>query len=131
MNLSTMTCKIMAKKSFRGSGEWRDGGRFVALPHVVIDSPSHRALNHAARSLLVDIARQYTGRNNGKLVACNKALKPLGWTSHQSVTRALQELIEAKLLTETRKGARPNRAAWFALGFIRLEVTDGLDIDPK
>ena len=28
-------------------------------------------------------------------------------------------------------GMRPNRAAWFALGWYALDVSDGLDIDPK
>ncbi|CAN5550482.1 hypothetical protein BH11PSE7_BH11PSE7_30270 [soil metagenome] len=118
-------------KSYKRSKDKRDGDRYVALPHVVIDSPSFRALGFAARALLIDISRQYTGSNNGRLVACVSYLKPLGWTSHDTVSRALASIKEAGLLVETRIGMRPNRAAWFALGWYSLDVTDGIDIDPK
>ena len=118
-------------KAFKQSKQKRDGERHIALPHVVIDSPSYRALGYAARALLIDIARQYTGTNNGKLVACDKALKPMGWNSNQTIARGLRELQDAKLLIQTRMGMRPNRAAWFALGYYALDKVDGLDIDPK
>ncbi|MES2977400.1 MAG: hypothetical protein V4731_03175 [Pseudomonadota bacterium] len=118
-------------KSFKRSKDKRDGGQYIALPHVVIDSASFRALGYAARALLIDISRQYTGTNNGKLVACTRYLKPMGWNSHGTVSRALAEIKSAGLLIETRMGMRPNRAAWFALGWYSLDVVDGIDIDPK
>lgn len=103
----------------------------MALPFVVLRSPGYRDASHTARSLLIDICAQFNGTNNGKLVACASYLKPLGWTSNDTITRGLRELIECGLLVETRKGMRPNRAAWFAFSWNRLDVTDGLDIDPK
>lgn len=118
-------------KSFKGSKDKRDGDRYMALPYVVIDSPVYRNLSHPARSLLIDIARQYTGTNNGKLVACAKYLRPLGWKSNDTVTRALVELKEAELLIETRLGMRPNRAAWFALGWYALDPIDGMDLEAR
>lgn len=81
--------------------------------------------------MLIDIARQYTGSNNGRLVACTKYLKPMGWKSNDTVSRALVELKEASLLIETRMGMRPNRATWFALGWYALDDGKGMDIDPK
>jgi len=114
----------------RDGGDKRDRGTFLALPHVVLDSPSYRALGHTARSLLIDIARQYNGHNNGKLVACAKYLRPLGWRSADVVNRAKRELLASDLLMETRIGWRPNRAAWFALTWFELDVTAGLDINP-
>jgi hypothetical protein len=117
-------------KSYKASKSKRDGDRYLALPHVVIDSPSYRALSHPARALLIDIARQYTGSNNGRLVACAKYLKPLGWKSNDTVSNALAQLKAHSLLVETRIGMRPNRAAWFALAWYSLDKTDGMDIDP-
>lgn len=108
----------------------RDGDRFVALPYVVIDSPAYRAATPLAIKLLLDIARQENSKNNGALVACATYLKPRGWRSKSSITRALRELLELGLLVETRKGARPNRAAWFAITWKGLARTQGLDIDP-
>ncbi len=118
-------------KSFKGNKSKRDGGGFVALPFVVIDSPSYQALGFAARALLIDIARQHTGSNNGRLVACAKYLAPKGWNSNGTVSRALKELQAAGLLVQTRLGMKPNRAAWFALGWQSLDETSGLDIDPR
>ena len=119
----------MARSKFKGNGDKRVGGAFVALPNVMIDSPGYRQAGHTARSLLVDMARQYTGHNNGKLVACPRYLRPLGWKSNQTITRALRELVACGLLAETRKGARPNKAAWFALTWLDLDQGQGLDIN--
>jgi len=108
-------------------------GRFTALPHAVIHSLQYRQLGFAARALLFDIAAQYDRTNNGKLVCCSKYLKPLGWNSNGTVTRALRELKESGLLIETRIGMMPpySRAAWFAIGWLDLDVHDGLDFEPR
>jgi hypothetical protein len=121
----------MSRAKFKGNGDKRDGKRFVALPEVVLESPGYRRAGYAARALLTDIAMQYTGHNNGKLTACAKYLTPKGWTSNNTVLRAVHELQACGLLIETRKGARPNKAAWFALSWLDLDQGTGLDIDPK
>lgn len=121
----------MAGKRFKGNGDKRDGSTFVALPCVVLESPGYRQASHPARSLLIDIAMQYTGRNNGKLTACAKYLNAKGWRSNDTIVRARRELLDCGLLIETRKGSRPNRAAWFALPWLDLDQGQGLDIDPK
>jgi hypothetical protein len=118
-------------KTWKTARDKRDGSTFVALPFVVIDSPGYRAASHTARSLLLDLARQFRGHNNGKLTACRKYLGPLGWRSNDVIVRARRELIDCRLIVETRKGARPNRAAWYALAWQKLDVTVGLEIDPK
>lgn len=108
-------------------------GLFTPLPHAVIHSRQYRNLRHAARSLLFDIAAQYNRSNNGKLVCCAKYLRPLGWSSNDTISRALVELKQSGLLIETRKGMMPpySRAAWFALGWFELDVDNGLDIEPR
>ncbi|MBA3599421.1 MAG: hypothetical protein H0W40_18920 [Methylibium sp.] len=121
----------MARSKSKAGKHKRDGSRFVALPMVVLDSPGYRQASHTARSLLLDIARQYSGNNNGKLTACAKYLVPLGWRSNDTIVRARRELLDCGLLVETRKGARPNKAAWFALSWLALDHGQGLDFDPK
>lgn len=121
----------MASRKFKRNGDKRDGKTFVLLPLVMLESPGYRLASHPARSLLIDIAMQYTGHNNGKLTACAKYLKPKGWRSNDTIVRARRELIDCGLLIETRKGARPNKAAWFALSWLDLDQGQGLDIDPK
>jgi hypothetical protein len=121
----------MGRAKWKAQKAKRDGQQFVALPMVVLQSPGYRAAGHVARALLVDIALQYSGNNNGRLVACAKYLQPLGWRSNDTIVRARRELLELGLLLETRKGARPNRAAWYALTWQALDETEGLDINPK
>lgn len=121
----------MTVKKFKGNRDKRDGKLFVLLPRVVLESPGYRLSSYPARALLTDIALQYSGFNNGKLVACDKYLRPKGWTSNNTVLRAVHELQACGLLIETRKGARPNKAAWFALSWLDLDQGIGLDIDPK
>lgn len=108
-------------------------GRFTPLLHNIVKSTEYRRLNHAARSLLIDIAVQYNGSNNGKLVACSKYLKPLGWSSHDTISRSLRELEKGGFLIKTRQGMRPPMAqpTWYALGWLGLDVTEGLDANPK
>ena len=110
-----------------------DIGRFTALPHAVIHSEQYRQLGYAARALLFDIAAQYNGKSNGSLVCCAKYLRPLGWNSNGTISRATKALVESGLLIQTRQGMMPpeSQAAWFALGWFGLDVTEGLDIDPK
>jgi hypothetical protein len=108
----------------------RDGGRFLSLPHAVVSSAAYRALPHAARSLLIDIACGYMGSNNGQLVACAKYLHPLGWNSADTITRNLRMLLDHGLLWEARKGARPNKAAWFAVTWLALDYNRSMDFQP-
>jgi hypothetical protein len=106
----------------------RDGIRFVAMPHTVLDSAAFLGLSAPAVRLLLDIARQFTGSNNGRLVACTKYLAPRGWKSHDTATRARRELEAAGFIVETRMGMRPNRAAWFALTWVGLDWSPEMDI---
>jgi hypothetical protein len=106
----------------------RDAGSFIPWLQPVQLSPGWRRCGHTGRSLLMDVVHSGV---NGKLVAADAYLKPLGWTSREVIARALKDLIECGLLVETRKGARPNRAAWYAVTWLDLKHTEGLDIDPK
>ncbi|QLQ24767.1 MAG: hypothetical protein HZT41_07795 [Dechloromonas sp.] len=106
----------------------RDGSRFLALPHVVMDSPAFRNLSGPALRLLLDIAREYRGDNNGQLVACSAYLKTRGWNSNDTAMRARRELEASGLIVETRKGMRPNRAAWYALTWASLDWIPAMDL---
>jgi hypothetical protein len=83
----------MSRSKFKGNRDKCDGRTFVRLPTVVLESPGYRQAGHTARSLLIDIALQYTGHNNGKLVACAKYVEPMGWKSNATVLRAVRELL--------------------------------------
>lgn len=105
----------------RASRAARDPGGFIALPWSVMDCPAYAALSHPARSLLLELARQYVRDNNGRLVASRAYLALRGWTSADVIQRAKGELLAAGFIHETVKGRRPNRASWYALTWFGLD----------
>jgi len=118
----------MANARGRGSRDsGRDPGRFVAIPWAVLDSPSYQALSHPARALLLEVARQHTGHNNGRMLLSENYLRPRGWKSADVIARAKRELLDRGLLFQTVQGQRPNKASWFALTWRRLDPSDQYD----
>jgi len=105
----------------------RDPGGFVALPWSVLDCPAYAALSHPARSLLMEVARQYVRDNNGRLLLSGAYLAERGWRSNDVITRAKKELLDAGFIFETVKGRRPNRAAWYAVTWQSLDKLPGYD----
>jgi len=105
----------------------RDPGGFVALPWSVLDSRAYAALSHPARSLLLEIARQYVRDNNGRLLASRAYLATRGWTSADVIDRAKRELLDAGFIFETVKGHRPNKASWYAVTWYTLDRHAGYD----
>jgi hypothetical protein len=79
-------------------------GGFLMIPHEVLKSRAYRSLPPSAVKLLVDIAGQYNGRNNGDLAAYMKLMRPKGWHSTSTLHRAKQELLKAGLIEQTRQG---------------------------
>lgn len=109
----------------------RDGSGFIALPWVVTDSPAYKKLSHPARSLLIEIARQWCRDNNGRLLCSRAYLKPRGWNSNAVITRAKNELLQAGFIYETVKGQRPNKASWYAVTWYMLDDHRGYDYAAK
>lgn len=105
----------------------RDSGGFIALPWVVVDSAAYARLSHPARSLLLEIARQFVRDNNGRLLASIAYLSKRGWHSRDVIVRAKRELLEAGFIFETVMGHRPNKAGWFAVTWRTLDRMPGFD----
>lgn len=105
-------------------------GRFLALPHALLASPRYRALSSSAVKLLIDIASQFNGKNNGDLSAAWKVMKVKGWRSEATLDRAKKELLSLGLIAETRKGRLPNTCSLYGLTWQPLNPNDKLDIGP-
>ena len=113
-------------KSKRSTG--RDPGPFVALlPMSVLDSKAYTQLSYPAKALLPELARQYTGDDNGRLLLSRKKLALRGWTSPVVIQRARDQLIAAGFVHETVKGRRPNKASWYAVTWQSLDKIAGYD----
>jgi hypothetical protein len=102
-------------------------GRFVGIPVDVLESSAYIGLSHPAKALLLDIAWQYRGRNNGCLLTSLKFLKLRGWKSADVVDRAKSQLIGSKLIYQTVQGHRPNKASWYAITWHALDANDRYD----
>jgi hypothetical protein len=115
------------RKPRRGHDPSRDPGGFLALPWSVLDSPAYLQLSHPSKALLLEIARQLRPDNNGRLLASRRYLKTRGWNSSDTISRALRELLEGKLIHQTVLGHRPNKASWFAVTWRALDRHAGYD----
>lgn len=106
----------------------RDAGGFVALPWAVLDSPAFAALSHPARSLLLEVGRQFVRDNNGRLLLTAEHLRKRGWRSADVIARAKKELLDGGFIHETVKGRRPNRASWYAVTWQTLDRHPDYDV---
>jgi hypothetical protein len=73
------------------------------------------------------MARQFTGSNNGRLLASAAYLRKRGWTSSDTISRAKADLMRAGFIFETVKGQRPNKASWYAITWQTLDRHPGFD----
>ena len=74
-----------------------------------MDCPAYAELSHPAKSLLLEIARQYVRDNNGRLLTSMAYLKERGF------------------IHETVMGHRPNKASWYAVTWYALDKLNGYD----
>lgn len=122
----------MTNRRFKDAVKKRDSGSFIAFPLSVMNGKAYLSLNSYARMLLVDLAVQYRGNNNGDLSMAFKQMKLRGWKSEATLNKAKRALLEVGLIEETRKGARPNKCSLFGLTWHALDECNGkLDISPQ
>lgn len=105
----------------------RDPGAFIALPLSVLDCPGYAKLSHPARALLLEVARQCKGDDNGRSLLSSAYMAPRGWKSADVIQRAKAQLIERGFIFETVKGHRPNKASWYAITWHKLGKLKGFD----
>ena len=106
--------------------------RFVGIPFSVMDSEGYTGVSGNALKLLLELARQYNGYNNGDLSAAFSVLKPRGWRSKKTLARCLSELMERELIVKTREGWFSNpggRCALYALTWQRIDECEGKDLE--
>ncbi|MDP5009083.1 MAG: hypothetical protein NWQ13_08915, partial [Glaciimonas sp.] len=82
-------------------------GGFVAMPRAMLNHLNFRSLGGNASKLLMNIAAQYNGKNNGDLSAAWADMKTYGWKSQDTLNKAKKELLAKGFIAETRKGFFP------------------------
>ena len=107
-------------------------GHFVSFPKTVINCQNFRkmARHTPAYLLLLQIAEQYNGGNNGDLSCAFSVMRNKGWVSAATLFRARDCLIHYGFITETRHGGR-NQCSLFALAWESIDSCDGkIDVRP-
>lgn len=117
----------LKRKNIKGR---RTSGSFLALPHNVLNHPDFISLSPRAIKLLIDLAAQFKGKNNGDLCATFSMMKKRGWNSNDQLKKATDELIQKSLLQLSRQGGR-HCSNLYALTWKSIDECDGkLDIEP-
>lgn len=104
-------------------------GLYAAIPHSAIKSARYMALSHMARALLVEVAMDHNGNNNGHLHVYQKGLTERGWCI-ASILRARDELLHYGLLLQTRHGGLNNGSHLYAASWLPITNYTGLEIGP-
>ena len=103
----------------------RKGNSFLRLIHPLLDHPNFYTLSPRATKLLITLAGQYRGTNNGDLCATFSVLKSKGWTSNDQIRKGLNELLERGFIIKTRQGRRPNVASLYAITWEAIDECGG------
>ncbi len=113
--------------------QWRDvdGGSAFIIPVSLLRHTNFVRLSPNACKLILDLARQYSGFNNGYLSAALSILEPVGWRSESTIREAVAECMHYRLIVKSRQGGR-NRCNLFALTWHRIHEKDGkpLEVGP-
>jgi hypothetical protein len=109
----------------------RETGRFVAFPHTVIKTQDYIGLSYKSKVLLMDLALQYYGSNNGDLTVAFAVLRNRGWKRQATISEAVKELLDADLIIRTREGQFRNphsRCALYAITWQPIDDCNGKDL---
>lgn len=109
----------------------RVSGQYSAFPHAVFDSVSFAGASDKAKALLLALARQLNGRNNGHLQLTTQWLKDYGYTCPANNIKARNELIERGLIVKTKQGGLNLGADLFAITWLDITNWGGLEIGPR
>jgi hypothetical protein len=121
---------VAQKKKNWLSPERREPGGFAAIPHNLLESQVFIGLTPHAVKLLMDLATQFKGFNNGDLCLAWSLMEKRGWKSRDTLNKARQELLNKELIMVSRYGDR-KRAHLYALTFFAIDECKGkLDVKP-
>lgn len=111
------------KNRRKHASQWADvdGGYALIIPYTLIRHPNFTRLSPHAVKLVIDLARQYSGYNNGYLCAAWTLMKDQGWRSRGTLGLAVTELEHYRVIERTKQGGRhlPNL---YALSWWRISA---------
>lgn len=92
-------------------------------------SPACRTLSHATFRVLIAIAAQYSGGNNGRLTLPHSEAVKFGHFNPKTLMTAIAELIDRGLIVRTFLGGRGKRGpSRYALTWHRINECEEFDL---
>ena len=82
------------------------GRHFAQIPVEVLTSDAVRTLPNYALRVLLAMAAQFRGNNNGDLAMTRAIARPFGVTSQEHLVKSLALLLERRLIDKTRQGGK-------------------------
>lgn len=116
-----------SSKRSKLKGRGRDHS-FIQLPHYILRSTEFNSLNGNAVKLLLFLAAQFNGRNNGNLSMAKVDLVKAGWSSEATARRARDELCKKQFIRITRHGGS-RRCYLFAITWLPVDECEGKGLE--
>lgn len=120
-----------SKRTQKGKLSARD---FNGIPRMVMVHPDYKNLSGNAVKLLMAMIHQYRGYNNGDLNAAWTVMKDWGFKSKQTLSNALNALLDSGLIVKTRTGRFMNpggACALFAITWQPIDECKGKGLETK
>ena len=103
---------------------------FAGIPRVVMECPDYINLNGSAVKLLIEMACQFKGGNNGDLCPAWTLMKERGFCSKTTLSKAIKELLQAEMILLTRQGHFiKNKASLYALTWAPIDECSGKHLE--
>lgn len=109
----------------------KEKGSFAQIPANVLQSPEFHGITGQAVRLLLALAAQYNGHNNGNLCAASSVAKLYGFKSGDTLARAIFGLLDAGLIIRTREGmfnGAGSKCALYAIAWKPIDACPGKDL---
>ena len=117
----------MGRSRIRYRGR-RESETFIMLPKSCLEHENYISLSPYAVKLLIDLYKNYNGRNNGDFCATWSMMKERGWRSESTLNKSLKELLHYGWIICSRQGGR-HKASLYAVTFRSIDECKGkLDI---
>ena len=96
------------------------------LRYDLMDNENFRTLTPRATKLLIDMASQFRGNNNGDLAATWSLLRTRGWNSKDQIAKGLEELLGRGWIVKCKQGMRiPPVPTLYALTWLAIDECGG------
>lgn len=89
-------------KAYKGGKRSQSGGRFVALREWMMRTEAWASLKPGPRALFVELARRYTGSNNGKIYLSRRDAATALNVGRDTVANYFADLIDRGFIVITR-----------------------------